>query len=218
MNTTPIKKAAGGYHTTTATTSHNATDFIATGASKTSAGQAFYAFPDQRTDRLQYRVVGPRDTVHAGARHTTKQAGNLPDSEVFSRSEFESVLIFQRRDGYGAGSAYPQGRQHNLFCVSKPSSTLCPRQADGCFSVQQGTESMINVNTQPTPKTGNPSPLIRQQAIESALEDALHFIRTDHPGHSLCLATARTRRALSMLKQANAELSQAVRAQIGGAA
>ena len=77
---------------------------------------------------------------------------------------------------------------------------------------------MINVNTQPTPKTGNPSPLIRQQAIESALEDALHFIRTDHPGHSLCLATARTRRALSMLKQANAELSQAVRAQIGGAA
>ena len=42
-----------------------------------------------------------RATVRAGARHTTKQAGNLPDSEVFSRSEFEfsglGVLI--RKDG-----------------------------------------------------------------------------------------------------------------------
>ena len=40
---------------------------------------------------------------------------------------------------------------------------------------------MTTVNTTTTPKTGNPSPLIRQQAIESALEDALHFIRTGPP-------------------------------------
>lgn len=77
---------------------------------------------------------------------------------------------------------------------------------------------MTTVNTPTTPALGNTSPLARQQAIETALADALYFIRTDHPGHSLCLATARTRRALSMLKQANAEVSQAVRAQIGGAA
>ena len=32
-----------------------------------------------------------RATVRAGARHTTKQAGNLPDSEVFSRPRI-SVL------------------------------------------------------------------------------------------------------------------------------
>jgi len=81
---------------------------------------------------------------------------------------------------------------------------------------------MTTVNSTPTPKaapTGTtPAPIERQQAIESALADALHFIRTDHAGHSLCLATARTRRALAMLKQANAEVSQALRAQIGGAA
>ena len=41
---------------------------------------------------------------------------------------------------------------------------------------------MTTVDTTPTPKTGNTSPLIRQQAIESALSDALHLVRTHwHP-------------------------------------
>ena len=74
---------------------------------------------------------------------------------------------------------------------------------------------MTTVNT---PTTSTPDTIARQQAIECALESALYFIQAGHPGHSLCLATARTRRALSMLKQANAEVSQAIRAQIGGAA
>ena len=43
--TTPIKKAAGGYHTTTATTSHNAIDFIADYASPASATASFHANP-----------------------------------------------------------------------------------------------------------------------------------------------------------------------------
>ena len=68
---------------------------------------------------------------------------------------------------------------------------------------------MTTVNT---PITSKPDTIARQQAIETALESALHFIRTGHPDHSLFLATARARRALSMLKQSCAEVSQAVRA------
>ena len=37
----------------------------------------------QRTDRLQYRAVKPRDTIHVGAQHTTKQAGNPPTARFF---------------------------------------------------------------------------------------------------------------------------------------
>ena len=42
-----------------------------------------------------------RATVRPGARHTTKQAGNLPDSEVFSRSEFmvSGLGVSIRKDG-----------------------------------------------------------------------------------------------------------------------
>lgn len=48
------------------------------------------------------------------------------------------------------------------------------------------------------------SPIERQQAIENALSMALHFVR--QPGDSaanLWAATARTNRALTMLKQAS---------------
>lgn len=49
-----------------------------------------------------------------------------------------------------------------------------------------------------------PSPIERQQAIENALSMALHFVR--QPGNSaanLWAATARTNRALTLLKQAS---------------
>ena len=62
------------------------------------------------------------------------------------------------------------------------------------------------------PTLGNPSPLIRQHAIESALSDALHLVRTNGTQHGIQLATGRAIRAASMLKQACAEL------QIGRAA
>ena len=71
---------------------------------------------------------------------------------------------------------------------------------------------MTTVNTTPTPKTGNTSPLIRQQAIENALSDALHLVRTTGTQHGIHAATGRAIRAASMLKQACAEF------QNGGAA
>ena len=100
---TPIKKAAGGLKTTTATTTHNATDFIATKANQKGTTGSFYAKPCTGIERRQYRAVGHRDKIFPGAIHTTKQAGNLPDSEVFSRPEFKVLDV---------GIAYPQGRQH----------------------------------------------------------------------------------------------------------
>jgi len=71
---------------------------------------------------------------------------------------------------------------------------------------------MTNVNTTTTPKTGNTSPLIRQQAIENALTTALYFIRLPSTESGLKAATGRAIRAASMLKQACAEI------QNGGAA
>lgn len=68
------------------------------------------------------------------------------------------------------------------------------------------------VNTHPTPKKGNPSPLTRQHAIESALSDALHLVRTTDTQHGVQAATGRAIRAASLLKQACTDLS------IGGAA
>ena len=61
---------------------------------------------------------------------------------------------------------------------------------------------MTTVNTILTPKTGNTSPLIRQQAIEAALSDALHLVRTTGTRHGIHAATGRAIRAASMLKQA----------------
>ena len=79
---------------------------------------------------------------------------------------------------------------------------------------------MTTVNTTPTPKAAPlgitpgtfPGSVDRQIAIETALADALHFIRLPYSARTLNAATARTRRALAMLKQA------CVEAKIGGTA
>jgi hypothetical protein len=148
--------------------------------------------------------------VISGARHTTDNAGSLSDNEVFSRPEFFDVG-FPHIYGFGAGSAYPQGRQHGVIRVSIPSSTFWPRQPGGGFQSHNGAETMTKVNTHPTPKKGTTSPLARQQAIEDALSTALRLIR--HPNETtLHAATGFAIRASSMLKQACAEI------QNGGAA
>ena len=147
------------------------------------------------------------DSIHAGAIHTIKQASKLYVKELFSRPEFIGTG-FSVSHGFGAGSAYPQGRQHNLFCVDIPSSTLWPIQSYGGFQFNKERETMTKVTTPSMPKTGNPAPLARQHAIEAALSLALHHARNGE----LHAATGRAIRAASMLKQACAELKQ------GGAA
>ena len=70
---------------------------------------------------------------------------------------------------------------------------------------------MTTVNTISTPKMGNTSPLIRQQAVENALSMADYLIRLPSTESGLKAALGRAIRAASMLKQA------CVEAQIGGA-
>ncbi|WP_029524132.1 hypothetical protein [Polaromonas glacialis] len=71
---------------------------------------------------------------------------------------------------------------------------------------------MTTVNTLTTPKSGNTSPLARQQAIENALTTALYFIRLPHTESGLKAATGRAIRAASMLKQACSEAAASERA------
>lgn len=79
---------------------------------------------------------------------------------------------------------------------------------------------MTTVNTTPTPEAAPlgitpatfPGSVQRQIAIETALADALYYIRMPYSVRTLRATTARTRRALTLLKQVCAE------AKIGGAA
>ena len=59
-------------------------------------------------------------------------------------------------------------------------------------------------NTPITPATF-PGSVERQIAIETALADALHYIRMPYSAKTLNATTARTRRALTLLKQVCAE-------------
>ena len=79
---------------------------------------------------------------------------------------------------------------------------------------------MTTVNTTTTPKAAPlgitpatfPGSVGRQIAIETALADALYYIRMPYSVKTLNATTARTRRALTLLKQVCAE------AKIGGEA
>ena len=69
---------------------------------------------------------------------------------------------------------------------------------------------MTKVNTTTTPKVAPlgitpakfPASIERQFAIETALADALYYIRMPGSDKTLNAATARTRRALTLLKNA----------------
>ena len=132
-------------------------------------------------------------------------------SWVFSRPHFAEAGI-PALHGFGRdGLVREAGRMaESMFLTSRP--PYARKNANGGFQSHSGAEAMTTVNTIITPKTGNPSPLTRQQAIESALSDALHLVRTTGTQHGIQAATGRAMRAASMLKQACAEIKK------GGAA
>ena len=201
---TLIKKAAGGLKTTTATATHNATDFIATKAIKKVATGSFHEKPCAVIDRRQYRAVRHRDRILVGASNTTKLAVSLPVSKVFSRSE---------SFGFGRdGLVREAGRMTNfMFETSRPPAARS--NAAGGFQSQLGAKAMTTVNTTiTTPTTGTTSRIDRQQAIENALSTALYFIRLPSTDSGLRAATGRAIRATAMLKQACAEISNGERA------
>ena len=143
-----------------------------------------------------------RDTFHSGAEYTTEIAGNLPDSEVFSRSEFESAG-FTRLEDLGRDGV---NRKAARMAISMYSTSRHPfrRLNNGVSGLQSqiGARTMTKVNTPTKPATGSPSPLARQQAIENALSMALFHIRHGDARHGLYAATAKATRAVSMLKHA----------------
>ena len=168
------RKVVGGYHTTT-TTLRNTHANIAPGCKK------------------RHTVSGRCATVIPGASNTTKLAGNLPDSEVFSRPEFF---------GFGRdGLVRKAGRTTNFVLLTSRPPVARSKAASGLQS-QLGAETMTKVNT---PTTSAPDTIARQQAIENALSAALYFIRLPSTDSGLKAATGRAIRAASMLKQACAE-------------
>ena len=206
----PIKKATGGFKTTTATSTYNATDFIAAVASQESIGAYFGLSSCAGIGRQKNRAVGAVLQTFSVLENTIDNAGNLPDSEVFSRPEFESAS-FSHLHGFGRdGLARKAGRiALSIFSTSLPPVAL--EKAASGLPPDNGAELMTTVNTISTPKTGNTSPLIRQQAIENALSMALYLIRLPSTKSGLKAAPGRAICAASMLKQA------CVEAQIGGA-
>ena len=206
----PMKKAAGCLKTTTATTTYNATDFIAAGASQSGTGAYFGLNSCAGIGRQKNRAVGAVPQTFSRLQNTIDNAGNLPDSEVISRPEFESAS-FSRLHGFGRdGLVRKAGRMAlSMFSTSRPPVAL--EKAASGLPPDNGAELMTAVNTISTPKTGNTSPLIRQQANENALSMTLYLIRLPSAESGLKAAPGRAIRAASMLKQA------CVEAQIGGA-
>ena len=153
------------------------------------------------------RAARSRATVHPGAENTTKQAGNLPDSEVFSRPEHY---------GFGRDGRIGNDRRSTCFEFSHPAHPVCLKSGSSGFQSQQGAETMTTFNTTPTPTTGNTSPISnaisRQQAIENALSMALYYVRRSAGQQGIQAATGRAVRAASMLKQACTEPTTSGRA------
>jgi len=136
-------------------------------------------------------------TVRSGAIHTTKQAGNLPDSEVFSRP---NTLVL----GLGVPNRKAGSTTCFVWIYPAPPYGLASQKAG--FQSQQGAETMTTVTTT-TPTMGITSPIARQQAIENALSLALWHIRQDVAPKHIHAATVKAVRAAAMLKHACAESS-----------
>ena len=154
-----------------------------------------------------------RDTFHSGAEHTIDNAGNLPDSEVFSRPEFLDVAL-RHVKVLGLGVVNRKVTSMALSMCSNPAPPAIGLNtvASG-FQSHNGARTMTTANTPTTPATGNTSLLARHQAIENALSMALFHIRKGDTQQDIHAATSKAIRAASLLKQACTEV-----ALIGGAA
>jgi hypothetical protein len=192
---TTKRKAAGGCNPTATIKKHNAN--IAPGCNKRHTTRrrcaTFHATPE---------LLGPV------LENTMESAGNLPDSEVFSRPE---------SFGFGRdGLVRKAGRMaDSMFSTSRPPVAL-EKAASGLQS-QSGAETMTKVISLASRKAGRvtATPAItakpalgiieRQQAIENALSLALYYIRQNESPRNIHAATVKAVRAASMLKQACVE-------------
>lgn len=152
-------------------------------------------------------VTALRDKIARGAEHTIGNAGNLPDSEVFSRSEFGHVAHGSMH-GFGAGSAYPQGRQHGVTHVFKPSSTrhLLNTGASG-FDTRNGAKTMTNKQRTDKAQATPPTELTAQ--ARQRLQEAIGLLQGTP-------SEADTARALGRVMSASRALKRSMEAMGGG--
>ena len=139
--------------------------------------------------------------IHTGADNTTKLAGNLPDSEVFSRSE---------SFGFGRDGVNREATRTTNFVLSTSRPPVALDKAASGYQSQLGAETMTKVNTPTTSNSDNITDgaiIARICAIENALTTALFHIRQPYSPKALQAATGRAIRAASMLKQACTEVS-----------
>lgn len=114
-----------------------------------------------------------RATVRAGASHTTSEAADLPDSEVFSRPEFKVLDV---------GSAYPQGRRQRFGAVTTPHIHSVALVRHGMvFVTPEGAETMTaspvaSRSAAPT-TTHHLDPIALHGDACNALSMALHYLR-----------------------------------------
>jgi hypothetical protein len=175
-------------------------------------------------------------TFHLGARHTTDTAGNLPDSEVFSRPN-TSVL------GLGTVNRKATGTAVSVCLNPVPPNDLDSQRAG--FQSRTGAKTMTIASSKTTPILGKVTqghaptttpaqtafgqmlslrvkrelrpplpvdPLARHIAIENALSAALWHMRHGTGTQAMQAATGRAIRAASMLKQACSEATNGGRA------
>ena len=185
----------------------NAAKIISSYVPQASATAVFHAKTCAGVDWQQYRAVRCCDRIRAGAEHTTDNAGNLPDSEVFSRPKFLDVAL-RHVKVLGLGVVNRKATSMALSMCSNPAPPVIGLNtvASG-FQSHNGARTMTKVNTHPTPVKGITSSLARQQAIENALSMALFHIRQGDTQQGIRAATAKAIRAASLLKQACTEFS-----------
>jgi hypothetical protein len=146
-----------------------------------------------------------RATFTTGARNTKKLACKLHDSELFSRPKFSNASQWSVA-GYGLDGQNGNAWRTTNF-VFRTSSPPIDRRKSVCgFQSQLGAKTMTTESAIPTP-TAATSPIARQQAIENALSMALHYVRNTDNKQGIQAATSKAIRAVSMLKQACAEVA-----------
>ena len=197
---TPIKKAAGGYDTTT------------TAFAKTRLNAAL-------GHKKGHTASERRAKVAAGA---TKHHGfdDLLTSCDISRSYRTWSAAFEFVPPVFGGS---NGRAQALPVSARMSRFANPFESpppfsDGCVGFCKSTslEAIMAQSSRALAPSlsalGNTSPLARQQEIENALSMALYHVRHCDKVHGLQAATGRAHRALTLMKHACAESTISVRA------
>ena len=146
----------------------------------------------------------------AGSAENTKQAGNLPDSEVFSRPEFCWYGASHVRDGFGRGGRSGNARRSTCFEFSHPVHPHCPKSGARGFQVQQGTgmPTIITVKKRTSVAPNIPPAELTAQARQR-LQEAIDLLAGTP-------STEDTARALGRVMSASRALKRSMEAMGGG--